>query len=151
MQPTEHFDFAPMTRWQFLVCPWCFAFFVVFGLAVPLLPGERQPADVALERRLAITSVLLFGTLTWVSWRIVKQLPDAAVSIDSQGIWKSAYPRELTFVAWNDVVRLRQRAYFRRLELLSGSGTVLLKLEYQLHDFERLCQIVVERSALLSR
>jgi hypothetical protein len=148
MNNTEHFEVDRFMRWILLAAPWIFIAFASLGLALPFLPDDGKPRNETFELGFSIFLALFFGVLAWLSWRVVRQLPFAAVSLDSQGIWKTATNRSTSLVRWSDVVRLRERQYLQRLELLGRSGELLLKLEYQLHDFPRLRRIVLERSSL---
>lgn len=148
MNSTEHFQVEGFMRWVILASPWIFAALVVLGLSLPLLPDEGRPRNEDFQLGFSIFMATFFGVLAVLSWRMVRELPYAAVSVDSHGIWRSVEDPSTSLVRWIDISRIRERPYLQRIELLDRSGRRLLKLEYQLQGFERLRNIVLERSSL---
>ena len=148
MRKTEHFELDRFMKWLFLTAPWIFGAFALLGVALPFLPDDGRPTNEPFVRGLAATCVLLFGCAAWFSWRVVRQLPEAAVSLDDEGIWKTVQQRETALVHWVDIAQLHERHLLQRLELLDNSGRLLMRLEYQLDDFPRLRSVVLARSAL---
>lgn len=148
MNNTEHFQVEGFMRWAILASPWICLALVVLGLSFPYLPNDGKPRNEAFELGFSIFLSVFFGVLAVLSWRMVRELPHAAVSVNSHGIWRSADDPGSSLVRWSEVSKLRERPYLQRLELLDRSGKRLLKLEYQLHSFERLRSVVLERSSL---
>lgn len=135
-------------RWLFMAAPWIFIAFALLGLSLPFLPDDGKPRNSKFEMYLSFMVVIFFGALAWISRRVVRELPNAPVSVDRYGIWRTAHPRETSLIHWSAITQVRERPYLQRLELFNGSGELLLKLEYQLRDFPRLRSLVLERSAL---
>ena len=149
MRPTEHFEVDPVMKWMFFAAPVVFIGFALLGVALLVLPGDGRPRNEAFERGLGAVLALAFGGAAWYSWRLVRQVKAAPVSLDAEGIWQQSQHRESGIVRWQDIARVRERTYLQRLELLGRSGALLLKVEYQLAEFERLCAIVLSRAALV--
>jgi hypothetical protein len=148
MTETEHFDLERFMRWLFMAAPWIFIAFALLGLSLPFLPDDGKPRNATFEMYFSLVMVIFFGALAWVSLRVVRELPNAPVSVDGHGIWRTVHLRETSLIHWSAITRVRERPYLQRLELFNGSGDLLLKLEYQLRDFPRLRTLVLERSAL---
>lgn len=151
MSVPEHFELERTSRWLFLASPWLMAAVAIFFAVMPFLPDDGRPRNEAFITGLSFFGIMMFGVGAWYSWRIVRALPEAAVSIDKEGLWKSIRDRNQTLVPWTKIVRLRERPMLQRLEALDMSGQVVARLEYQLHDFERLRAIVLQRASLLTQ
>lgn len=121
---------------------------VFLCIALPVLPDEGKPRNETFLFGLSTLFGILFSIGAWLSFRIVQRLPDAATTVDEEGLWPSIKGREAGLVKWSDVARLREREFMQRLELEDGTGTVVARLEYQLRDFSRLRAIVLTNAKL---
>jgi hypothetical protein len=115
---------------------------------MPFLPDDGKPKNEAFIAGLSIFGTVMFGTGAWYSWKIVRHLPAAAISIDQEGLWPSINDRGQALVPWSKISRLRERPFLQRIEALDTSGQVVARIEYQLQDFERLRALVLQRAHL---
>jgi len=148
MSQPERFELEKTARWLLLAAPWFMAAFVVFFAAMPFLPDDGKPKNDEFIVGLSIFGMSMFGVGAWYSWKIVRRLPLAAVSIDQEGLWPSIADRSQALVPWSNIVRLRERPVLQRIEALDASGRVVAKLEYQLQNFERARSLTLERAHL---
>ena len=109
MNHTEHFQVEGFMRWVILASPWIFAALVVLGLSLPLLPDEGRPRNEDFQLGFSIFMATFFSVLAVLSWRMVRELPYAAVSVDSHGIWRSVEDPSTSLVRWKDISRIRER------------------------------------------
>lgn len=144
----ERYELETSSRWLLSASPWFFLAFAILSAAIPFFPDEGKPRNEAFLLGFSVACGTLFGIGAWFFFGIARRLPDAAVTVDEEGIWPTIRARETALVKWADVVRLRQREVMQRLELLDRSGAVVAQLEYQLRDFPRIRAIVMERSRL---
>jgi hypothetical protein len=145
--PLERFELERSGRWLFLAAPWLFLALALFSAALPVLPGDR-PRNEPFLLAFSIVACLGFAVGAWYSWKIVRQLPEAAISVDEQGLWPSIKNRHDAMVPWNSIVRLRERALLQRIDALDATGRTVARLEYQLKNFDRLRAIVLQRASL---
>lgn len=148
MSHPERFELEKTSRWLLLAAPWLMAAFVVFFACMPFLPDDGKPKNEAFITGLSIFGVVMFGVGAWYSWKIVRRLPEAAISTDQEGLWPSIQDRDQALVPWSRIARLRERPVLQRIEALDISGQVVAKLEYQLRDFERLRALALQRAHL---
>jgi hypothetical protein len=148
MSHPERFELEKTSRRLILAAPWLAATFVVFFAAMPFLPDDGKPKNEALIAGLSVFGMVMFGVGALYSWKIVRHLPEAAISTDQEGLWPSIKDRNLALVPWSKIVRLRERPVLQRIEALDLSGQVVAKLEYQLQDFERLRALALQRANL---
>lgn len=144
----ERFELERSARWLFFAAPWVMAVCALISVTLPVIPGEGTPRNESFLLGFAILGFLGFGLGALYSFRIVRRLPEAAVSVDEDGLWPTIKEKDAALVRWSSVVRLREREIMQRLEALDSSGKVVAKLEYQLQDFQRLRSIVLQRVKL---
>ena len=148
MSAAETFGLDKSSRWLFLAAPWIMVAFAALSASVPFLPDDGKPRNEPFILGLAIVCFLGFGLGAWYSWKIVRRLPEAAISLDEEGLWPSIHSRGTALVRWSTIARLRERPFLQRIEALDTTGNVLARLEYQLQNFERLRSIVLQRAQL---
>lgn len=130
----------------------CFAF-TLLGIALPFLPDDASPngcCQPASPIRIYIVSVvctLFFSALALYSIRTLKALPLRSVAADDDGLWLAHLSKDKGLVRWQNIATVRERPILQRLDLLSESGGVLLKLEYQLTQFSQLRSLVMEKTS----
>lgn len=117
---------------------WGLIAFAVLFIALPFLPDEQATPDPMGTFGLSLVGVIFFGTLGGYGLWTVKRLPHCAVAIDDEGIWPAHLPKATALVRWENIHSTRERMTQQRLDLLGANGRPLLKLEYQLADFEAL-------------
>jgi hypothetical protein len=149
MTNVERFDLDRNVRRMILFSFWVFVFFILLSISLPFTPNNGRPMNPVFVVWLSFFGTAFFGILACYSWRFIRDLPYTSVSLDEHGIWQSAKSRDTALVPWSNIVKIKERPYLQRLELLGRSGQVLSKIEYQLSDFKRLRDIVIERSALV--
>jgi hypothetical protein len=141
------FKIEGFQRWALLASPWIFLGFMCLSIALPFIPEDR-PRDSTFMRWFSLITAIGWGVAAGYSLRVVKRLPLTAFTADEEGLWPTALPRDSSLVRWADIAAVRERPRLQRLELLSVTGELLARLEYQLNGFERLRSIVLERSRL---
>jgi hypothetical protein len=150
MDNIERFDLDRGVRLMIHFSFWVLIFFVLLSLSLPFTARDGKPHNPVFIAWLSFFGTAFFGMLALCSWRYIRELPYTSVSLDEYGIWKTANKRATTLVPWTAIANLRERPYLQRLDLLDKSGQLLLKVEYQLRNFERLRTLLIERSALAS-
>lgn len=130
----------------------CLVVFVVFlalGLALPFLPDEEKgnPNGTIIT---AIMCTVVFGFFTIFTWLTLKKLPYADIVTDENGIWYKHLGKEQGLIPWGEISKVKERAYLQCLDLLSVQGNRLLRVEYQLIDFEVLRHILNENISIES-
>jgi hypothetical protein len=148
MSDIEQFDLNPNLRRMIHFSFWVFIFAALLSLYLPIAARDGRPHNPIFIAMLAMFGTAFFGILAYYCWRFIKELPYTSVSLDEHGIWKTAQQRSATLVLWANIADLRERPYLQRLDLLDNSGQLLLKIEYQLVNFERVRNLLAERSAL---
>lgn len=148
MSLPERFELASTPRRLFLVAPWLGLAFVVLFAALPFLPGDGKPKNESFIVGLSLFGIVMFGVGALYSFRIVREIPGAAITVDNEGLWPTILPRQSAMVRWADIAKVRERPFLQRLELMGRDDEVRIRIEYQLHAFERLRAIVLERAVL---
>ena len=124
---------------------WVLLGFVLFFVAFPFLsdePHSRNPNAIYI---LSIIGVSFFGLLCWYSFNITKQLHFSSVTIDTDGIWPSHKEKKEALVRWQEITNIKERPVRQRLDLINRKGTPLLRIEYQLSNFDKLRAQLIER------
>lgn len=124
---------------------WIFAAFVLFFAALPFLPDQGPHRNAIATSALSLVGMALFGILGWYSYRSLRQLPMAAVSVDNDGLWPAHIPKDRALVRWDRVHSVREHPFMQRLDLLDMGGNVLVKLEYQLSEFGKLRVLIADK------
>lgn len=117
----------------------CFGFIGFCGGVAAREPGVRALAIV-------LGGGALFAFIGGLSVTHLSRLRDR-ISVDDNGI--SYMPRRgpATFIGWNEVGKVEARDSLGRLVVRDVSGSRRINLEYQLEDFDRLREIVLQRTA----
>ncbi len=150
MSNIERFDLGRSIRFMIYFSFWACIFFVVLSLSLPFTAQDGRPHNPVFIAGLSLFGTVFFGIWALYAWKYIRELPYTSVSLDEHGIWKTTNERSASIVPWSKIASLRERPYLQRLDLMDKSGHLLLKVEYQLHNFERLRTLVIERSALAS-
>jgi len=125
--------------------PWIFAAFVALATALPFLPDDGRPRNPAAVLGLSAFCILFFGALGWWSWRIARRWPHYAIAVDEDGLWPAHLSKERALIRWAQTHDVKERPFLQRLDVLDVEGNVLLQLEYQLHDFESLRALLLQK------
>lgn len=88
---------------------------------------------------------LVFPVVAVFSFRDAIRLRRSAVLVDAEGIWYAHLDRETALVPWDQVYNVRDRPLFQRIELRSETGQVLVIIDHQMREFERLRAIIAAR------
>jgi hypothetical protein len=128
-------------------CLVVFLSFVALGAALPFLPGEMESGFGA-TLRISLMCVVVFGSFSLLTWRLLRRLPLAAIVADDEGLWYRHAGREKGLVPWARIASIKERALLQRLDLLDSRETCLIRLEYQLQDFEILRVLLQARASL---
>lgn len=122
----------------------CIAF-MVFGMSLPFLPDDgKSSANGTLIVSLMCTA--LFGFFAALSWRTLKKLPLAEIAADDDGIWYLHAGKNNGLVTWEKIHKIKERQYLQRLDLMGSNNRELLRVEYQLHGFEQLREVLNEKA-----
>lgn len=133
------FKFPRNLAWMMLGCGSLFFGFSVFILAWRL----TNPADASLT--IVLPSLAVFGFPTALCLRWFGRLRDS-VAVSPEGIWYLPRKRESIFIAWRDVADVRAQDTQQRLVLVDATGETRIRLEYQLDDFGRLRDYVLDHT-----
>ena len=144
----ERFELEPFTKWTFLASPWIFGALALLGVALPFLPDDGRPTNPTVLWMLSVACTAGFGAAAWFSVTIVRRIPSYPIEVNSDGLWPAHRPRAEALVCWNAIASVRERPYLQCLELFDAEGARLIRLEYQLLNFERLRNLIRERAAL---
>jgi hypothetical protein len=144
----QRYELETSSRWLFLASPWIMVAFALLCVALPILPDEGKPRNETFLLVFSIVCGSFFSIGAWLCFGIVRRLPDAAMTVDEEGIWPTIRTREVALVRWADVARLRERDLMQRLELIDRAGAVVARLEYQLRDFSLLRTVVLAHAKL---
>lgn len=147
MSLPQSFKIEGFQRWALLASPWVFLGFMSLSIFLPFIPEDR-PRDNTFMLWFSVVTAIAWGAAAWYSLRVVRRLHLTAITVDAEGLWPTALPRDTALVRWTSIAEIRERPRMQRLELLSETGTLLGRLEYQLNGFERLRSIVLQRSSL---
>ena len=146
---SEQFELDQSARWIFLAAPWVMTAFAIFSAILPMIPSGGRPRNESFLLGLSIVGFVVFSLGACYFRRVVRRLPEAAISVDEDGMWPTIRDKNVALVKWDSVARLREREIMQRLEALDSSGRVIARLEYQLQDFQRLRGIVLQRTKLI--
>jgi hypothetical protein len=142
-----NFKIEGFQRWTLLASPWLCAAFMCLSLALPFLPDKKH-GNATFMLWFSIVTAIGWGVGAWYSARAVLRLRLTAFTVDEDGLWPTALPRDSSLVRWAEIAAIRERPTLQRLELRSATGTELARLEYQLTGFEQLRAIVLAKSNL---
>ena len=70
------------------------------------------------------------------------------VAVDDQGLWGLRKSGPMQFIAWGDIGQVRVDDTMQRLVVCDRSSKVIIWLEYQLGDFEKLRALALQRAEL---
>ena len=144
MSRIERQTFAPARSYARLL--WFgvvfFAAFAVLSIGLAVFDSQESPENKGALVVYFVLTILFVG-FAYGSFRGIRQVENAPVSIDDDGIWPDHIGKSEGLVRWEDVHSIKERQYGQRLELLGEDGSSLIKLEYQLSGFENLRQIVL--------
>lgn len=147
MSPIKHQSFAPDGSYMRLLRLGAnfFAAFAVLCLVMAVFDAIDDPENIG---RLVfdLLLALFFVGFSYFSSRAVKQLENAAVSIDDDGVWLDRLGKTEGLVRWGEISSIKEQQYFQRLVLLGNVGELLIKLEYQLEQFDDLRQVVLAKT-----
>jgi hypothetical protein len=132
------FRLAPSQLTWFLVLGALFWAGGLFGLAVPFL--YRIPYHFVVGAGMAA----LLMPAGWYAIRVWRGRHDVIVA-DETGIARARPDGRRTFIPWGDLVRVREREFFHRLELV-GTLDRTIPIEYLVEDFEALV-LIIQRQA----
>jgi hypothetical protein len=125
---------------------WICVGFVMLAVALPFLPDDDRSSNPNALYVVSVVGTAFFGILGLCGFRIAQQLPFYSIALDNEGLWPAHVPRDIGLVRWERIHSVKERPHLQRLDLLDASGTVLIKLEYQLSDFETLRELLVQRT-----
>lgn len=142
----EKQSFAPDRSWSRLLWfgIWFFVVFAILSIGLAVVESIESPENKGALVVYAVMT-LLFGGFAYMSHRGIKQLEEAPVSLDEDGVWRDKIGKSQGLVRWEDISSIKERQYGQQLELIGIDGSVLVKLEYQLADFERVREIVLSK------
>ena len=118
-------------------------FFVLSLLSVGLLflPGNFIAMMAVSGFCVCVSSLFL-----WRSYRRAKQLPFSSINADQDGLWPTHLSKETGLIKWNEVHSIKTNLHALRLDLLDANGKLLIKLNYQLSDFNLFWSLLLEKA-----
>ena len=126
-------------------CLVVFIAFLALGLSLPFLPDENE-GNLNGILMVTVMCTVVFGFFSVFTWCTLKKLPFADVAADDDGVWYMHIGKDKGLIAWDKIHRIKERPYKQRLDLLCTDNQELLKVEYQLHGFEMLRDVLNERA-----
>jgi hypothetical protein len=126
---------------------WGFSVFALFGLVVIAMGFSESTRDDATIIS-GVVCFLVFVGFAYASLRMNRVIDKSSITIDDDGLWPTHLNKDEALVRWSDVRAVRERQIWQRLELKSDTDQVLLKLEYQLDNFQRLRQILMRKMSV---
>ncbi len=100
---------------------------------------------------LGILMAIVFGAMSYSLLRIVRRMPQSGISVDRDGLWYAHREKRDALVPWSAITAIRESHIGQRFVLLDASGAELIRVEYQLEDFEHLRDIIYHRVELPRR
>ncbi len=127
------------------VCFVVFAAFLVLGVALPFLPDDGKGSA---EKTFILSTmcIVVFGFCTILAWLTLRKLPYVDIIIDDDGLWYKHKQKKHDLVPWKKIDKLKERAYRQCLDVLDSSGRKLIRVEYQLNNFDTLRSILNEKA-----
>ena len=123
---------------------------LAFSLALPFLSSEENSNSSAVFFT-TIFCTIIFGCATGFTWLSLEQLSYVDVVIDDDGIWYKHLGKNQGLIPWNKIYKIKERAFLQCLDLLGANENTLLRVEYQLYDFEKLRNILNEKILIRGR
>jgi hypothetical protein len=128
-------------------CLVVFIAFLALGFALPFLPdeGKGNPNGTLM---ITVMCTVVFGFLSILTWRTLKKLPFANVAADDDGIWSIHIGKDKGLITWEKIHKVKERPYMQRLDLMNSNNQELLRVEYQLLEFELLRDALNEKAGM---
>ncbi|MFH2044047.1 MAG: hypothetical protein ABIK92_02755 [Pseudomonadota bacterium] len=127
------------------ISSWISLAFPILFIALPFVPDNGPTINPIVIYSLSILGALFFLFITCYLFRIKKQLPFRAISIDNDGIWPLHKEKKESLISWKSIANIKERPAMQRLDLIGQDGSLLLKIEYQLENFDRLRNLLIDR------
>ena len=129
---------------------WFLRFGVIFftGMAILSLASPYLPDDKPVTVMMSVVLSIGFLGFSIFTYLVVRKLPYCNVSVDTDGLWYSHLSKKDGLTEWQSIQSIRERAGMQRLDLLGNDNQLLIKVEYQLNDFELLRSFISERVLL---
>lgn len=121
-----------------------FGLFLLFTLLLPLF-------SIGKTNFISISIITLIISCFWGFWftlslKALKRLPYSSIAIDDDGIWFSHLSKEKDLIPWREISAIKEHSFLQCLELLSSDKRRLIRIEYQVQDFEELRTIIVNKT-----
>lgn len=139
------FEIDPSFKKITVIGSWISLFFPILFIALPFLPDDNPPKNPNGMYIFSTIGAALFTVISWHLFRLKRILPDCSVSIDSDGIWSTHKKKERSLVKWQQISNIVERPILQRLDVIVRDGTPVLRIEYQLSNFDRLRSLLLER------
>ena len=141
--PEQSFEVEPSFSRLSKISIWIFAAMAIAFAAVPIV--QENPLEPSRQDAAFALTGLIFAALGIWAYKISVELPLAAISLDSDGLWRTIVGKRTGLITWDRIYSVRERPLLQRLELLDRIGNVLIKLEYQLSNFELARRFVLDQ------
>ena len=140
----QEFNLDKKTKLLFKGCLVIFVGFLLLGFALPFIPDDgKTNTDASWD--LTIICTIVFGFFAIMAWRTLKKLPYVDVVVDDDGLWYRHKPKKEGLVPWKQIAEIKERLYLQCLDILDSDGRRLIRIEYQLNDFETLRNILTDK------
>ena len=117
--------------------------FIAFMVVMQLTRPERGSMVVVL------LSFVMCGTGAIYCSRVARRSRDR-IAVNSEGIWYLARNGPTSFIAWSNVATVKADDTMQRLILADGSGTTIIRAEYQLENFAALREFILSHTDALA-
>ncbi|MCP3876492.1 MAG: hypothetical protein GY699_25545 [Desulfobacteraceae bacterium] len=124
--------------------------FVVLGVSLPFIPDDGDSNEKG-TLILSIICTAFFGILTIFAWKTLKKLPYVNIAADNDGLWYKHKQKKHDLVTWKNIDRIKERIYMQCLDLLDSDGRKLIRVEYQLKNFEKLRSLINNKICLSNK
>lgn len=124
------------------ICAFLFLIAAAVFFWIPFLPGENS---VKFLITIGIFVPFLVSSGFYGFYIVVKQIPFSAVEIDKDGIWYEHLKKEEGLIPWESIKDLKEVPVLGRLILIDREGIPLMKIEYQLSNFDSLRLILADK------
>lgn len=118
------------------------ALIVILCFMLGITFGEEND-EVTSFILIACIAVIAFFTIQ--TWSTLKKLPNVDIVTDDDGIWYKYLGKDQGLIPWGKISKISERTMAQCLYLSSPDGTKLLRVEYQLTNFDVLRCILCEK------
>lgn len=124
---------------------WLFFLAMIMDLAEGILLFYRAwiTADPS-TRVTQIPEAIFFVLVAELNWRFLRSAR-SRIAVNSEGIWRRE-GSSTAFLAWSDIASVGANDALQRLEIMDGRDTTTIRVAYQIGNFERLRDYILNHT-----